>query len=427
MKKEKLLLMGVSSDTVAVLEYAKSIGVFTVITDMRTPEECPQKQLADEYWMIDLKNLDLLEEKCRKAGITGLYAGNNEFCLEQTRKLCLLLRLPFYASEEGYACSTDKARFKRRCVECGLAVPKQYKLDLPFDEKQLSGVCYPVIVKPVDASGLQGRFICNTEEALRKACEKALVFSKKKQILVEEFIKGSESIFYFFLVHGKPYFLGMEENTPIKVQVGETEMGAIVQHVPRESRKYSEMESSKIEKLFQKLGCKEGAVSLQTIRKEGVYYFHEMCYRLDGAGSWITMKKLYGVSNLELMVDLALGRPYSFQVKKLERITEKKEKVSAIYLLWSKEGVAVEIKGKGTVDKMDGVEIIWERVYPGKRIGASEDLYRALYGISIIAEDYRDMDEKIRFINNTLKVLDENGDNLLLPCDGYGKVYCNGN
>lgn len=58
MEREKLLLMGVSSDTLYVLQYAKKIGVFTIITDNRPVEVSMEKEMADEYWMIDLKDLN---------------------------------------------------------------------------------------------------------------------------------------------------------------------------------------------------------------------------------------------------------------------------------------------------------------------------------------------------------------------------------
>ena len=103
--------MGVSSDTIDVLQYAKKLDVYTIITDYRPVEICKEKEMADEYWMIDLKDLDALEEKSRAEEVEAVYAGNNEFCLDQTRKLCARLGLPFYASEEGWLCSRDK-----RCI-----------------------------------------------------------------------------------------------------------------------------------------------------------------------------------------------------------------------------------------------------------------------------------------------------------------------
>lgn len=41
--QEKLLLMGVSTDTSYVLEYAKKLGVTTIITDYRSPAISKEK------------------------------------------------------------------------------------------------------------------------------------------------------------------------------------------------------------------------------------------------------------------------------------------------------------------------------------------------------------------------------------------------
>ena len=60
-EKSKLLFMGSSTGTKEALIYAKSLAVYTIITDYNPPEKNLLKMLADEYWMIDVADLVTLE------------------------------------------------------------------------------------------------------------------------------------------------------------------------------------------------------------------------------------------------------------------------------------------------------------------------------------------------------------------------------
>ena len=73
-KDQKLLLLGTSTDTRYALAYAGELGVRTIVTDYRPAEQCEEKRAADEYWMIDVKDMDALERKCRDEKVTGVYA-----------------------------------------------------------------------------------------------------------------------------------------------------------------------------------------------------------------------------------------------------------------------------------------------------------------------------------------------------------------
>lgn len=415
--QEKLLLMGISTDSSSVLAYAKRRGVYTIATDNQTAEECPQKREADEYWMIDLKDLDSLEKRCKRENVTGIYAGNNEFCLEQTRELCRRLNLSFYISDEAWSYDRDKEKSKRCCERCNVDVPKQYELDLPVRREQLDKIVYPVVVKPVDSCAMRGLFKCCSEQELLECYGKSLAYSESGRIIVEEFVEGDEIAAHYFVVDGKPILIGMEE--VIGTKEDKINKFAIVANKGRFYKEYKENINANVEKLLREMGCTQGNIFAQFIRRNGKYYFLESGYRLEGIGFWSLWKQIYGFHTVELMVDLALGNGYSHQVEHVLHLKSRGYDASGLYLLWGIDGKIHKIEGLEEVKNLPGVDIFWNRYKEGDRILNSNTLNQIAYGMCITAQTRGEFAEKIEKINNTLHMYGEHGENMLLYYHDY--------
>ena len=133
---EKLLMLGTSLDSKEIIEYAKSQGIYTIVTDPRSPKESTAKLISDEYWMINTIDYDELEKKCREEHITTVMCGVSEICLETTMELCKRLGLHTYCTPEAWHYSRDKADFKRLCHEVEAPVAEDYYLtDALTDEE----------------------------------------------------------------------------------------------------------------------------------------------------------------------------------------------------------------------------------------------------------------------------------------------------
>ena len=72
---KKLLMLGTSYESCEMIKYAKSKGVYTIVTDPREPEKSIAKLVADEYWMINVSDIDLLEKKCKEEKINAVICG----------------------------------------------------------------------------------------------------------------------------------------------------------------------------------------------------------------------------------------------------------------------------------------------------------------------------------------------------------------
>ena len=64
LRGKKLLILAGESNLVTLVERAKELGIYTIVTDYYDTEHSPAKLVADEYWNISWTDIDALEKKC---------------------------------------------------------------------------------------------------------------------------------------------------------------------------------------------------------------------------------------------------------------------------------------------------------------------------------------------------------------------------
>lgn len=414
-KQEKILFMGCSFGTLDALLYAKSLGIYTIITDNLSVEEQPLKTQADEFWMIDVKNLDELQKACQKAGITGIFGGTSEFCLDKTKELCERLNFPFYASNEGWASSRDKERFKRHCIECGIDVPRQYEMtengNFPDD------ISWPVIVKPVDSCAQIGISICRNKNELKSGYLYAKKYSVSGRVIVEDYLQGDEIAAFYIVENG---CLKLTELTDVVHTTINNQSNFI--YVGFQSKyldEYNECIESKVANLCEKMKCKNGVLYFQMIHKNGKFYFFEMGYRLNAVPTWITEEKLFGLNIVRYMVECSLGHKIEQQF--VFHNTENAN-FGGIYFVWSSPGKIAAIEGVSKVAEEEGIDVADQRFSVGDIVPTETSMLQIAFRISIVAKNKTELQAKVRLINQYLHMYSIDGKEMLYYFDDH-KVY----
>lgn len=62
---KKLLILGGNALSCDIVEAAKELGLYTIVTDWNDITQSPAKQCSDEYWNISLMDYDALTEKIK--------------------------------------------------------------------------------------------------------------------------------------------------------------------------------------------------------------------------------------------------------------------------------------------------------------------------------------------------------------------------
>ena len=407
---KKLLMLGSSYAAAEMVECAKSMGVYTITTDDMPYEKSRAKQVSDEYWMISVRELDILEEKCRQEGITAVLCGISEFCMDYVMALCKCLGLPCYATEDAWHYNRNKADFKKACKKVGAPVATDYYLTDALTDKELVAVQFPVVVKPVDQCSNKGISFCHNREELIEAYRYARSVSENGTIIVERMVRGEEFLALYAVADGEPALFGLVTSY--------VEPGApsfcymLTANITPHIRHYLDAVDAYARNVLKETGCKNGIAWLEFMheKENGENYFIEMGHRLNGDLVFMPLAQVTGFDAVKWMVECALGIDHT--TADLPKSQEAPYKACACaYMLWTrKAGTITKILGLEEIAALPGVHIVRNTLVEGDTIGQNRPLGNILFS----AKDCNDMCAMIQRINQKAALLDENGENILL-------------
>ena len=125
---KRLLILGGNNMSKEIVRKARSMGVYTIVTDLHGMQKAPAKRIADEYWDISLMDDEKLVPLIKERKIDGILTGFTDAFLLSYQRLCELTGLPCYATKEAFEITKDKAKFKQLCRDNGLPVIPEYDL-----------------------------------------------------------------------------------------------------------------------------------------------------------------------------------------------------------------------------------------------------------------------------------------------------------
>lgn len=420
---KKLLILGTSNSSREIVRTAKEMGIYTIVTDYLSPDRSLAKTISDEYWMISTNDLDLLEKKCREENISGVIAGASDFNAEMAILLNERLGLNTYCSSATWHYSRDKQDFKKVCVELNAPVATDYVVTEEFLKEDLEKIVYPVVVKPVDLSGNRGISYCYNESELIAAYRYAQSVSKSDKIIIERMLEGEEWFVTYALADGEVHLVAMnamhsEKGCPKNCYSITTTMTDHVEHFNKDI-------NDKIIEVIKHIGGREGICWVQVmLDKDGHFYIIEMGYRLDGCMIFIPYKNVFGFDVIKWLIQFAIGERHS-KNELPAAMTHAYTKCGCDYMFWTKkEGSVKEIIGLDEIAKEENVMI---EVFT--KVGDSFGKNKSCGNILFATNDCDEMCRIIEKINNKVKFVDQNGENLFITFTDFDRlleIYHNG-
>lgn len=412
-KGKKLLILGGNAISCEIVNAAKALGVYTVVTDWNSPEVSPAKKIADDYWNISLLDYDVLLKRIEEEGIDGIITGFTDSYLLPYQHICELSGLPCYATKEVFEITMDKAKFKHLCRDNSISVIPEYQQE-SFDPSIIDAD-NKFIIKPVDNSGSRGVILCERQEDYQNCLDYSLSFSKKKRVLIEKYMEmDSISISYTF--QDGEVSLSTTDDRYVYRSASGSSVTRLSIYPSKYTDVYIELMDDKVRNMYRNLGIKNGVVAIQFFTDGTEFYAMEMGHRLTGGQHYTYTLMENNTSVLDNLIHFALtGRMADYRIA--DRDNAKFKSVYCHLFLLGKEGRIARFEGLEYLESMP--ELI--QMSMGKRVGdmigldgtAAQkvvSLHLKLDSIEDLARIKRDLQLHVHFF-------DEKGNDLMMEIE----------
>lgn len=407
-QKRLLILGGKPIGSCELVHAARNLGHYVIVADYLSDEESPAKRIADESWIVSTADVDTLRAKCLSRGVDGVLAGVHDFNIEKMAELAAALGLPCYTTPRLQSLCDDKSAFKACCRAHGICVAREYSY---VDALKLPSASYPLAVKPRDGSGSRGFSKVRCAFELEAAVEHAVSFSFCGDPLIEEFVDAEALIAQYTAHNGKVYFCGLTD----KHSCGMGEGGAPVmafQLAPSAcTGRFLAEVNEKVVSMLEELGFTEGPIWLEFFNCGDRFVFNEIGYRFGGSLTYHLVKRLYGVDQLKLLVDYALGECDADALAQAPWCEF--EGSYAIWPIHLRPGKIVRIEGLDWLRRQERFYAMAQVHWDGDTIelwGSAQQVFAYLH---LCGKDLTDILDFACEVLKHVKVIGEDGANLL--------------
>lgn len=407
---KRLLILGGNAPSIDIVEAARKLGVYTIVTDWYDTKRSPAKLVADEYWNEEIFKPELIAQLIKEHHVDGVLTGFTDSYLLQYQKICELSGLPCYATKEVFETTMDKARFKQLCRDYDVPVIPEYDL-VSFDPNTISEN-HKIIVKPVDNSGSRGVILCEKPEEFDHCLEFALSFSEKKQVVIEKFMEmDSISISYTFQ-DGVASLSSTDDRYVHKASNGSA-VTCLSLYPSKYTDVYIEKLDGKVREMYKNAGVRNGVVAIQFFTDGRDFYAMEMGHRLTGGQHYTFTQMENGVSVLDFLIHFAVtGKMAEFPI--VEKDNAKfKHTYCHLYIL-GRQGKIGRIIGLEYLKTMPEVFHISQEKKEGDEIGPEGTSAQKVVGLHLKVNDTNHLKKVLKDIEQNFHIIDIEGNDITI-------------
>ena len=407
---KKLLVLGGGSTSIDIVNAAKALGVYVIVTDYYDTTRSPAKLIADEYWNESITDYDKLCALIKEKGVNGIITGFTDSYLMPYQHLCELSDLPCYATKEVFELTMDKARFKQLCRDNDVPVIPEY--DLASFDPSIINDKHKVIVKPVDNSGSRGVILCTKPEDFQKCLDYALSFSEKKQVVIERYMEMDSISISYTIQDGVVSLSTTDDRYVHKASSGSsvTQCGI---YPSKYTEAYIQKIDGKMKRMYEHAGLKNGVLAVQFFTDGNEFYVMEMGHRLTGGQHYTYTMAENGISSLDQLIQFAVtGSMADFSIAEKENARFKH--VYCHLFILGKEAKIARFEGMDYLKKIPEIMHITEMKKVGDKVGVDGTSAQKVVGLHMKVNDFSHLKRVLEDIKQHFHFYDENGNDLTI-------------
>lgn len=411
LKGKRLLLLGGGTWKNAIKKFADEHDITIIATGNDASGGI--FSIADEQHTVNSIDASEMKALIKDNKIDGVYMGGSETVINVASEYLNEIGLPCYCNKSQWDFLQNKANFKQLCIDSGLPVVPQFRINPENFAESVPQTAYPVITKPTDGCGSNGFSVCKNAEELESGYYKAAAESPTQSVICEKFVKNSGVVVFYTFSDGEIIFSGLEDKYPVKFDSHNSYVGGLFTFESKFTNDFRQRFEPKVEKMFKSIGIKEGSAWIEVFHDGNDYYFNEVGFRYGGSVSIYPVDYLTGINQVAADIYYALtgvSKPYGHTSLIPSNI--KRGLNYAIYPVYVRSGTISKIEG---LDKI-GDNVVFRAITKpiGCHITDCGSFNQNAAVIHFIYRDDIDLRQMIETIHSNLKIYDENGNNMVI-------------
>lgn len=407
---KKILMIGGGTPSSDLITLAHRNNVKVGVTDYYEKEYT--KEIADYTHTVSTIDVDAVVNLVKKEHYDGVITQFVDSLLPYVAQEAQKLNMYAPFTTEQARMSTDKAYFKKICIQYGVPVPKEYRIT-SVNEIENIEIEYPVIVKPQDGSGSRGISICYNADELKKGYIVAAGKFKSGKAIVEQYLPYDEINLTYIIQNGNIQLAAIHDRYFNTQQKGVIRVPDLYIYPSRYTDMFVEKYNNLVIHMLKEIGLQNGSLFIQALVKEDKVYLYEAGMRLNGCKTYQILEVENDYNTFEHLMHFAL----TGSMGEYREFNPKFKRWYATWCVVSKPGKVIDhIEGKDELNSYPWLIHIAQRYQPGDKI--PDDAAGTLAQLSARIHLYADTkDQLIKRLEKTFKLfnpVDENGETVLL-------------
>lgn len=398
---KKLLILGANPETIRLINTAKSMGIYTIVTD--PDPNAPAKKVADKGININGMDVDSLVKFCLEEKVDGVLVGIADRLIQSYQQVCEKLNLPCYGNQISCDYLTNKGKFNE-------ILPKHNLLGIPsnklYKNQSLPEVTFPVFIKPIDKNSGQGMSVAYNHDELNKGISKAFNSTNSEYILLEEYMDCDDVMLNFTIIKGKVLLSAMTDRYTCKIQKNVSKVCLGAKYQSKFLSLYMNNDYKNMCALLEALEVQNAIFTVSAFVKNDKFYYYDPGFRLQGEAPDLHIYNVTGFDQKKFLINNALN------IKDIQTYNPFNKFNATIWILL-KSGIINEIE---IFEEDLSIFYVSQRFNSGdvitdEMIGTERQVAARIY---ITCDSEIELKNKIDEIQSKTKVLDINGNNQIL-------------
>lgn len=413
----KLLILGAGRNQVNAIRKAKAKGHTVVVSDYLP--DAPGKALADYTEMTSSFDIEGNIAVARRHQVDGVMTVGTDQPVLTAARVAEALNLPHLINAPTALQATNKKYMKAAFQEYSLPTSRYLLVDRAELEDadrlfaRLSGLVFPLVIKPIDSQGQRGVFKIDKKAAgIIDYMQQSFLHTRADEIMVEEFCPGGEITISAWVEDYHPHILIITDRPLLNV---EPHLGIMTAH--QFPSVYTRSHFNELQNLLRRtveaLKIASGPIYVQVIISPQGAQLVEIACRIGGGHEEELIPLVTGIDPVDMLIDCSLGQSVALDRLFRYNLLDNPHYAETRFIM-AHPGQVQSWGDLDSIRQMPGI-INAQFYYPQlTEIKEIEDSSTSRWGYIIaLGQNAEDLANKMRSAYRSVKILDHEGRNLL--------------